>query len=212
MKNLSFLIAAILTLCAFNTSAQQVAGHDYVDLGLSSGTLWATCNVGADKASDYGKCFAWGTVTPEKPTENYQNPAINNYSGNAKYDAATAAWGAEWGTPTTTQAQELLSKCKWVWTRLDGIRGYKVTGPNGNSIFFPASGVGMTYFGDNGLTFTLSWTGHAGSYWTANNRKELYLGEVLNEMDDSWERPIHMIYEYSNEDWLRFVRPVVIKK
>ena len=39
--------------------------HEYVDLGLPSGTLWATCNVGADKPEDFGDYFAWGETTPK---------------------------------------------------------------------------------------------------------------------------------------------------
>ena len=39
---------------------EQANGHEYVDLGLPSGTLWATCNVGASKPEDYGDYFAWG--------------------------------------------------------------------------------------------------------------------------------------------------------
>lgn len=40
-------------------------GHEYVDLGLPSGTLWATCNVGADSPEDYGDYYAWGDTLPK---------------------------------------------------------------------------------------------------------------------------------------------------
>ena len=42
---------------------QYQNGHDYVDLGLPSGTLWATCNIGASKPEDFGNYFAWGETT-----------------------------------------------------------------------------------------------------------------------------------------------------
>ena len=37
--------------------------HEWVDLGLPSGTLWATCNVGASKPEEYGDYFAWGETS-----------------------------------------------------------------------------------------------------------------------------------------------------
>ena len=43
----------------------QQGGHYYVDLGLPSGTLWATCNVGAVNPTDYGDYFAWGETEPK---------------------------------------------------------------------------------------------------------------------------------------------------
>ena len=54
----------------------------------------------------------------------------------AAHDPATANWGGNWRMPTTAQFVELLAECKWEFTG----NGYKVTGPNGNSIFFPAAG------------------------------------------------------------------------
>ena len=47
--------------------------HEWVDLGLPSGTLWATCNIGANAPEDYGDYFAWGET---KPKDNYD---LNNY-------------------------------------------------------------------------------------------------------------------------------------
>ena len=57
-----------------------------------------------------------------------------------EYDAARAIWGAPWQLPTKAQVVELLETCEWKWTEMNGCRGYKVTGPNGNSIFLPAAG------------------------------------------------------------------------
>ncbi len=42
-----------------------INGHEYVDLGLPSGTLWATCNVGASSPEEFGDYFAWGEITPK---------------------------------------------------------------------------------------------------------------------------------------------------
>ena len=61
---------------------------------------------------------------------------IYNLVGDAQYDPATANWGANWQMPTTAQLKELVEKCTWEFNGT----GYKVTGPNGNSIFLPAAG------------------------------------------------------------------------
>lgn len=155
----------------------SVATHEYVDLGLPSGTLWATCNVGASSPEDYGDYFAWGETEPyyasggntknpvwksgkskgyDWSSYKYANGACNKLTkycnkssyGNNGYtdrdtvlkpsdDAATANWGSDWCMPTKAQFQELKDKCKWTWTKKDG---YKVKGPNGNTIFLRAAG------------------------------------------------------------------------
>ena len=55
-------------------------------------------------------------------------------------DAATVNWGDSWRMPTRAEQEELNSKCTWTWTTRNGIKGYKVVGLNGNSIFLPAAG------------------------------------------------------------------------
>ncbi|MDE6688849.1 MAG: DUF1566 domain-containing protein [Prevotella sp.] len=119
-------------------------GHEYVDLGLASGLKWATCNVGASSPSDYGDYCAWGELTPnsEYTTTNCKtwNKTIGDISGNPQYDAARANWGGSWRLPSQKECEELESKCTWTWTSQGGHNGYKVTGPNGNSIFVPAAG------------------------------------------------------------------------
>lgn len=116
--------------------------HEAVDLGLS--VKWATCNVGAEKPEDYGDYFAWGETSPksEYTGENWviYKKSFSDISGNRKYDAARSNWGGSWRLPTRSECQELVDKCKWTWTSQGGHNGYKVTGPNGNSIFLPAAG------------------------------------------------------------------------
>ena len=136
----------------------EYEGHEYVDLGLPSGLKWATCNIGANKPEDYGDYFAWGeTKTKDEYIEtNYEHIIIkrrifgstrkeyayigNDISGNSQYDAARFNWGGTWRLPTKAELQELKNKCTWEWTTQNGVKGYKVTGPNGNSIFLPAAG------------------------------------------------------------------------
>ena len=63
LKNTLVAIAALfIAIIALPTTAQA---QDYVDLGLPSGTKWATCNLGASKPSDYGDYYAWGETEPK---------------------------------------------------------------------------------------------------------------------------------------------------
>ena len=122
----------------------MINGHQYVDLGLSSGLKWATCNVGADSPEDYGNYYAWGeTETKAEYTQDNSvtfGQQLNDISGNAQYDAATANWGGSWRTPTKDEIRELIYNCNWTPETQNGVDGFKVTGNNGNYIFIPASG------------------------------------------------------------------------
>ena len=128
----------------FTTLEKNANGHTYVDLGLPSGLLWATCNIGATSPEEYGDYFAWGETSPkEEYTEENSltyGKQMSDISGNAQYDAATANWGGDWRMPTRAEQQELLNNCTWTWTTQNGVNGYNVEGPNGNSIFLPAAG------------------------------------------------------------------------
>ena len=138
-------------------------GHEYVDLGLPSGTKWATMNVGADSPEDYGDYFAWGE-TESKETYDWSTYKWYNgsYDTMTKYctsssdgnvdnkttldlsdDAAYVNWGSSWRMPTKTEQEELKNTnyTTWTWTTQNGVKGYKVTSKtNGNNIFLPAAG------------------------------------------------------------------------
>ena len=126
--------------------------HEYVDLGLPSGTLWATCNVGANAPEEYGDYFAWGETAP-KDVYNWSTYQYYDGSNLAKYtgsdglttllpedDAATTNWGNEWRMPTKEEWQELLDNTTNKWTTQNGVNGRLFTGSNGNSLFLPAVG------------------------------------------------------------------------
>ena len=139
--------------------------HAYVDLGLS--VLWATTNLGATQPEEYGDYFAWGETDPKDiyTRDNYKwrdNTKYNNSGGltsiQLEDDAAHVNWGGDWRMPTKEEYSELIEKCTWTWTQHKGINGYQVTGPNGNSIFLPATG----YIG-NGPSYPV---GEYGLYWT----------------------------------------------
>jgi uncharacterized protein YjdB len=125
----------------------SVGGHDYVDLGLS--VKWATCNVGATTPEEFGSYFAWGETT-EKSTFSWSNYSYGSGANNmtnigsdisgTKYDAAYAKWGKDWRMPTEKEISELTTKCKFNVESINGVDGYLVTGPNGNTIFIPIAG------------------------------------------------------------------------
>lgn len=151
---------------------------EYVDLGLPSGTLWATRNVGADKPEDYGDYFAWGETEPKAvyTWETYKwcngsNEWLTKYCSDSDWgvvdnrveavpddDAAYVNWGPSWRMPTYEQLSELIEECYGEWTTLNGVNGYLFTGPNGNTIFLPAAG----YRFNNSLDDA----GSVGYYWT----------------------------------------------
>ena len=123
--------------------------REAVDLGLS--VKWANCNVGAKSPEEYGDYFAWGeTKTKSKYTKynsvicdlsisELKSRGIIGSDGNltVAYDAATANWGGGWRMPTLDEMKELCNNCSWSWTTQNGVNGYMITGPNGNSIFLP---------------------------------------------------------------------------
>lgn len=114
-----------------------IEGHDYVDLGLPSGLKWATCNIGASSPDEYGNYYAWGeTTTKSSYTEENSvtfRMHIADISGNPQYDAARANWGGTWRMPTDNEFNELIDNCQKENTKF----GYKMVGPNGNSIIIP---------------------------------------------------------------------------
>ncbi len=187
--------------------------HEYVDLGLSSGTLWATCNVGASKPEDYGSYFAWGETTPKTEYEWSTYKYGSDYNELTKYctkdsygivdnktvleasdDAATANWGSGWRMPTTEEQQELCDNCTWTWTTLNGVNGYKVVAENSNSIFLPAAGYRSAT--------SLGAAGSDGYYWSSSLYTSSGIACYL-----FFRSPSYYWY-YSSRYFGRSVRPV----
>ena len=95
--------------------------HDYVDLGLTSGTLWATTNIGATNPQDYGWYFAWAETYPKERYDRTSYRKYPLYQTNQNIldsteDAAAVIWGGRWVMPTYEQHKELMDECYWVWT------------------------------------------------------------------------------------------------
>lgn len=138
-------------------------GYTYVDLGLPSGTLWAKCNVGAEKETDYGFYFQWGDIKNKSNAEcswsTYKHCSDGTFNSLTKYntadgkttldpedDAATQIMGDEWRMPTQADFQELVNNTTIEWFNDfngSGVKGCTFTSTKDTSkyIFIPASGV-----------------------------------------------------------------------
>ena len=131
-------------------------GYEYVDLGLPSGLLWATRNLGAMSPEEYGCYYAWGETTPKTEYTEVNsivgNPTVGKLKTNGfiddsdnlilTYDAARFNWGGDWRLPTSEEFQELVHNCTLeLITTSDGVKGCKFTSKeNGKYIFLPAAG------------------------------------------------------------------------
>ena len=198
-----------------------------IDLGLPSGTKWACCNVGADKPEDWGGHYAWGE-TEEKSdyrVATYWHVQPSDFGNwyddgtyfifidlgpdiaGTQYDVAHVKWGSSWVMPSMNQIYELLNYCsnKIVITK-NREHASILTGPNGNSIYFPSPGLRSN-------TDNVNW-GSLGRYWSSNE----YLRDGIDGIDyaycfnfhDGW--PDDIVIPEDLGLWHRFhgcsVRPV----
>ena len=151
-----------------------INGYEYVDLGLS--VMWATCNVGAENIEDAGNYYAWGEIETKDDYEIENSVTrgvtMEDFSGDATYDAATANWGSPWRMPTIDEFSELKSECTWTHTTQNGVNGYEVTGTNGNTIFLPVTG----YMYETSL---VSASTSSGRYWSSTPGKNDNQGYYL---------------------------------
>ena len=176
--------------------------NDCVDLGLPSGLLWATCNIGADKPTDYGDYFMWGSTKPDTDNEcrlktcPFNTNKVNDIDIHdacrndilvPEYDAATVILGSEWRLPTNDDFEELIDNTEHKWIR--NYQGSKVNGmrftpknaeANGaeldTELFIPASGYRI------GSIFR--WRGGQAYLWSASFNTENTINEsniILNK-------------------------------
>ncbi len=193
-----------------------------VDLGLPSGTLWAPYNVGATAPEEFGSHFAWAETEPKADysadTYKYGTSDDGELGSITKYcihsemgtvdgkkklepqdDAATVNWGGDWRTPTDSELQELIDNCTLEWATVNGVKGYKVIGKNGNSIFLPAAG-----FYDYELAFANELGIYSSSILSSMGSVAAYalvMGDGQEPEIEDYER----VYGYS-------VRPVCSRK
>lgn len=183
-------------------------GFDYVDLGLPSGTLWATCNVGANKPSEYGLYFQWGDTqgyTKEQVgkgeeqkkfasdwndykwylsgSENEDNLTFKKYKAKGEGleledDAAHVYMGGNWHMPTPDQIKELTANTTSTWTTQDGVNGRLFTSSNGKSIFIPAAG-----YAYGGSVYDI---GDEADVWASMlDTDDVYYGQYLSFYSDN---------------------------
>ena len=204
----------------FGNANSPGGDHEYVDLGLPSGTLWATCNVGANSPEEYGDYFAWGEIQPKNEYYpiNYQyfnngdphsitkyctdsNHGFNGFIDNLTVllpedDAATANWGSGWRMPTKEEWQELFQNTSHIWTTRNGVSGKLFTATNGNCLFLPAAGL---HDGD-----VLHNEGSIGSYWSSSLDPEKPYW-AIDYYSDSWH---NYMYYYGSRFFGLSVRAV----
>ena len=199
--------------------------HEWVDLGLPSGTLWATCNVGANSPEEYGDYFAWGETKPkEEYSWNTYIYCMDDYNTLTRYcyqsecgyngftdtltellpedDAAIANWGNGWQMPSLAQLQELFDS-KYTtakWTTQNGVNGRLIASKsNSNAIFLPAAG---EYYDAK-----IDYDGRYGDYWSRSlNAYDSPYADALSFNSSSvfWE---DHLYRYRGKS----VRPVRTK-
>lgn len=214
------LLAVCLTSCTKDPGLPVgfYNGHVYVDLGLPSGTLWATCNVGADSPEDYGDYFAWGETTAKSSYDwssykyckgsydkltkycNKSSYGYNSFTDNlttlqTSDDAATANWGSGWCMPTKAQWEELKNNTTVTWTTQNGVKGRRFTASNGKCLFLPAAGYRSGSSLDN--------AGDGGYYWSSS----LYTDSPYNAWGLYFDSD-NCYMGYSNRYYGRSVRAV----
>lgn len=166
----------------------------YVDIGLS--VRWAKSNLGATKQEESGNYYWWGEYPSQTEEPKYFGPGANYYCNDdidiyewSKYDgcdgrrvlepeddAATAVLGSPWRMPTKEEIEELMTKCEWEKSELGGIKGFKIIGVNGNSLFLPNVGWGRGS--------QLYCVGSAGGYWSSSLHREY--PSCAYYLDTSW--------------------------
>lgn len=160
-KNKLFFTCIFCMYCFIICAQSTHNEHEYVDLGLPSGLKWATTNVGSSVSYRSGNHYAWGELEVKNnyDYDTYKFADITNQKGYTKYnrrdkltvlrpedDIAHVSWGGNWRMPTRAECEELKTCCNWQSINLNGKNAIKVTGPNGQYIVFPLSGV---YWGKN---------------------------------------------------------------
>ena len=202
----SYSATCSVTVITTPTSSGSENGYEYVDLGLS--VKWATCNVGSTSPEGYGSYFAWGETSPKSDYSWTTLKYCNDTTGDSfsKYnrnqdgtkdnktvldlsdDAARANWGGSWRMPTYAEFQELIDKCTWTWTTVNGKNGYKVVSKsNGNFIFLPAAGYRNYTSLDNAGSNGYYWSGSLGESYSYDARY-LYFNSGNHGTDDFYRR------------------------
>ncbi|MBP5419024.1 MAG: hypothetical protein J6Y72_04365 [Bacteroidales bacterium] len=196
---IAILCALVLAILYFYTNRDAKSAPEKVivkptaiDLGLPSGLLWASHNIGATKNEEIGDFFAWGETKTKSlfsrdTYKHYRSDSLSD--GFTKYchissrgykgfsdtlstlelcdDAANVILGGNWRIPTRADWQELLKECQYESCVLNGLNGCKLTGPNGNFIYLPFGG---SCYDNRALTHHLTDNNRVdggGYYWSS---------------------------------------------
>ena len=188
------------------TTKELSYSAEYVDLGLS--VAWATCNLGSSTPSNVGGYYGWGETVPTSfRTGGYKwsgpdgfikyNAADGKVTLEASDDAANVILGGKWRMPTQDELTELRNSCTWTPATRDGVKGCKVTGPNGKSIFIPVSEGVTGFFNAIFLSSSLTYSDNAYNYVQAlmynyDNDNVSFLSTFRD-----WGTPIRPVYDDS---------------
>lgn len=167
---------------AEETKKTYINGHEYVDLGLPSGTKWATCNIGANVPEESGDYYGWGETYPKRDfTSSQWNDTFatllkmmgvidSNKNLKPKHDAANIKWGKHWRLPTFADVKELIANTNRTWTTQNGVYGLQIRSKvNSNCIFIPAAG-------DRFMKESCNNRGECGYYWCSSFDSDEYRG------------------------------------
>ena len=227
MKYLVFLIYIIFIpkiLFAQSYECYSDSGK-YVDLGLPSGTLWSSCNYGANIPTEMGNYIAWGELTEKQSYlwDNYKYK-IGSYMDEgtdvyvmSKYVTDSTSYhfdnlktlekeddiafmSSQGRIPSIDDFKELMENCNYGWGMYDNVKGLLVIGRNGNSIFFPAAGF---YDGK-----TCNSSGNIGFYWT-NQVRNSTMSMSSNSFAFAENRSAHI--EKCPRYWGNTIRTVIYK-
>ncbi|MBP3762555.1 MAG: DUF1566 domain-containing protein [Bacteroidales bacterium] len=221
MKQTKAIFAALaaMGLLLFASCGNDKNNGDWVDLGLPSGLLWATCNLGANAPEEYGDHYAWGE-TATKSVYDYSTykyctvdaegrlETLTKYNTDSDYgttdglttlqavdDVTTQKLGNGARIPTADEWRELFNNTTAEWTTMNGVNGRKFTAANGNSLFLPAAG--------SRWDSELYGAGEYGDYWSSS----LYAGYPY----DAWDFNFYSGDQGMDDDlryYGRSVRPV----
>jgi len=190
----------------------EIGPTDAINLGLPSGTLWCSHNVGANSQEEYGLYFSWGNTTGyyyENTSYDFSSTTYNNsdlsqistsISPSSGHDAARIKMKHNWRMPTSDELTELNNNTNKTWESVNGIYGVrftsKISGYTNNSIFIPAGGARTG-------TNTYNAVGNQGYIWssTMDNSSNAYgLGYI--------QTSIYVPYSYSKWSGMN-IRPVI---
>lgn len=174
MKRITTILTFSFVVSVMFAQSCPDSNHPHaIDLGI--GVKFACCNIGASAPEKYGDYYAWGETKKKYrfSTLNYKHGGNKSYRayhdiGNdisgTQYDVAHVNWQGNWRLPSKEQMELLKDRCKKEWVTYKRVEGMRFIGPNGNSIFMPASG--SSWYDET------KYVGYSGEYWSSTYSTE----------------------------------------